>query len=294
MPTRPDWFDATLLPYESHWLDLDGHRLHYLDVGTGPTLLMLHGNPTWGFLYRCLVAGLADRFRCVVPDHPGFGLSQARAGYGFTAAEHAEVVRGFVEALDLRDVTPIVQDWGGPIGLGAAVRDPDRYAGLVVGNTWAWPSSLWTRSFGQVMGGPLTGWLMSQRLNLFVGQMVPRMMRRRTLTPAERAMYAGPFPTVDSRRPVRVLPDQISAAGPFLRDLEGRLGAIAGKPSLLLWATGDIAFGDGERRRWQQVLTDRTDHTLHGAGHFWQDDAGEEAVAVIRGWFDDRGRPGHG
>jgi haloalkane dehalogenase len=198
-------------------------------------------------------------------------------------------VRRFVDTLDLRDVTMIVQDWGGPIGLGAAVRDPGRYSGLVIGNTWAWPSSLWTRAFGAVMGGPLTGPLMSQHLNLFVGQMVPRMMRRRSLTDAERAMYAGPFPTVESRRPVRVLPGQISAAEPFLRDLESRLPEIAGLPSLLLWADGDIAFGSGERNRWQQVLTDRTDHTLTGAGHFWQDDAGEEAAQVIGDWMVDRG-----
>lgn len=289
MPERPPWFDAGLMPFESHWLEMDGHTLHFVDEGSGPTLLMVHGNPSWSFLYRRMIPALSDRFRCIALDHPGFGLSQARPGYGFTAAEHSAVMRRFVAALDLSRITLVVQDWGGPIGLGAAVAEPDRYAALVVGNTWAWPSNLWTRSFGMVMGGPVIGPILTQRLNLFAGQMLPRMMRRRTLTPGERAMYAGPFPTPQSRAPARILASQISGAAAFLRDLESGLPEISGRPSLLLWATGDIAFGDGERRRWQQVLTDRTDHTLEGAGHFWQDDAAEEAVGAIRDWSSARG-----
>lgn len=285
MPERPAWFDEDLLPYPSNWIDVDGNGVHYLDVGSGPTLLMVHGNPTWSFLYRRMIARLSGRFRCVAFDHPGFGLSTAAPGYRFTAAEHSAVAQGFVQALDLRDITVVVQDWGGPIGLGAAARDPQRYAGLVVGNTWAWPSSLWTKSFGQVMGGPVTGDLLNRRLNLFVSKMLPSMMRRRRLTDAELAMYSGPFPTQQSRRPAQVLPLQIRTAKPFLAEVKSRLPAITGLPSLLLWADGDIAFGEGERRRWQSLLTDRTDHLLAGAGHFWQDDAGEEASAVLAEWL---------
>lgn len=288
MPTRPAWFDPTLFPVESRWLDVDGHQVHYVDEGDGPVLLMLHGNPTWSFLYRRLIAGLSDRFRCVAPDLPGFGLSSARGGYGFTAAEHSAVVRRFVEALGLTDVTPVVQDWGGPIGLGAVVAEPERYRALVVGNTWAWPSSASMRRFSAVMGGPWTGELVSQRLNLFVGQLIPRVMRRRTLTAGERTMYRGPFPTVESRVPVRVFPRELVTAEPFLADLESRLGVLAEKPALLLWADKDIAFHAPERRRWQALLPDRRDHVLHGAGHYWQDDAGEEAVLVIRDWWADR------
>jgi haloalkane dehalogenase len=80
MHERPAWFDETLLPYSSHWIEVQGHTIHYLDEGSGPTLLMLHGNPTWSFLYRRLIAGLSDRFRCVALDYPGFGLSRAAAG----------------------------------------------------------------------------------------------------------------------------------------------------------------------------------------------------------------------
>ena len=285
MHERPAWFDAELLPYGSSWVTAAGQDVHYLDVGSGPTLLMLHGNPTWSFLYRRMIERLSGRFRCVAPDLPGFGLSTAAAGYGFTAAEHCSVVESFVKELDLRGITMIVQDWGGPVGLGAAVRDPQRYERLVIGNTWAWPSGWWTRSFGQVMGGPVTGEVLNQRLNLMLSMMLPFMMRRRKLTDAELAMYRGPFPTAESRLPVRVLPREISAARPFLQDLEQRLSTIRDLPSLLLWADADIAFRAGERRRWQQILTERSDHLLAGAGHFWQDDAGEEAADVLAEWW---------
>lgn len=291
MAERPAWFDPELLPYDSHWLGLDGHEIHYLDVGTGPTLLMLHGNPTWSFLYRRLIAGLSDRFRCIAPDYPGFGLSTAAPGFDYTAAEQSGVVSRFITELDLQSVTLVVQDWGGPVGLGAAVRDPDRFSALVIGNTWAWPSNPWTSMFSEVMGGRLTGELMSQRLNLFVGQMIPGMMRRRTLTRAERAMYAGPFPTVQSRVPVRVFPREIRTAKPFLERLRADLPTLTDRPALLFWADRDVAFKEGERRIWQQLLTHRYDHLLAGAGHYWQDDAGEEAALVIRDWFD-QGQPG--
>ena len=278
-----------MFPVESHWLSLDGHRLHYVDEGSGPTLLMLHGNPTWSFLYRRLIASLRNDFRCVALDYPGFGLSTPAAGYRFTVPEHSDVVRRFVDALDLSEVTAIVQDWGGPIGMGAAVADPDRYTGFVIGNTYAWPSLSPDKALlSELMGSRLLGGLLNQRLNLFVGRMMPFLLQRE-LSDAETAMYRGPFPTPASREPVRVLPREIRTAQPFLARLEAELPLVTDKPSLLLWGDKDVAFKQPERRRWQAMLTRRRDHTLHGAGHFWQDDAGEEAASVILDWFaDDR------
>ncbi len=286
MRQRPEWFDAAEFPYPSQWAEVDGHQIHYVDVGSGPTLLMLHGNPTWSFLYRRLIAGLSDRFRCIALDYPGFGLSEPAPGYTFTAAEHSAVVARFAAELDLQDAVPVVQDWGGPIGIGAMLADPDRYRGLIVGNTWAWPATARFRPFAELMGNPIVGELTSKRLNGFLRVLVPQGLQRRSLRPAEMAMYLGPFPTPQSREPVRIFPHEILAARPFLEHLEQGLPTIGERPSLLLWADKDFAFREGERRRWQQILTNRTDYTLYGASHYWQDDAGEEASLVIRHWWD--------
>ena len=135
--SRPAWVPEDLYPFESRHAEVDGSRVHYVDEGGGPPLLLLHGNPTWSFLYREIVLGLRDRFRCIALDLPGFGLSTAAPGYGFTPAEHADVVERFVLTLDLNDAAMMVQDWGGPIGFAVATRHPDRFSGFVVGNTWA-------------------------------------------------------------------------------------------------------------------------------------------------------------
>jgi haloalkane dehalogenase len=137
--TRPAWLTSELYPFEDRWLDIDGSTVHYVDEGRGPLLLLLHGNPTWSFLYRNIIRALSDSYRCIALDYPGFGLSTARDGYGFTPREHSRVVEKLALTLDLKDVTIMVQDWGGPIGLGFAGRHPDRIRAVVIGNTWRGP-----------------------------------------------------------------------------------------------------------------------------------------------------------
>jgi haloalkane dehalogenase len=124
----------------------------------GQTLLLLHGNPTWSFLYREIIKALRNEFRCIAIDYPGFGLSTPPPGYGFTPTEHAHTVETFVKQLDLSAVTMMVQDWGGPIGFAAATRHPDRFSRFVIGNTWAWPKSdpgsqIFSRVLGSALGG---------------------------------------------------------------------------------------------------------------------------------------------
>src|SRR2546422_11511221 len=105
----PPWIPRDLYPFESRFADAGGARVNSVDEGSGPPLLLLHGNPTWSFLYRRIITGLRDRYRCVALDYPGFGLSRAVAGYGFTPAEHAKIVERLVLRLDLKDVTMMVQ-----------------------------------------------------------------------------------------------------------------------------------------------------------------------------------------
>ncbi len=171
-------------PCESRFATIDGCRVHYVDEGKGPVLLFLHGNPAWSFLYRHIIRELRGSFRCVALDYPGFGLSAAREGYDFRPASHAKVVKGFIEALDLGEVTMMVQDWGGPIGFWAAAAMPKRMHGLVIGNTFAWPVSgdPHFERFSAMMGGALGGFLI-RRFNLFVNLLVPAGCARRKPSP---------------------------------------------------------------------------------------------------------------
>jgi haloalkane dehalogenase len=281
-PARPAWVPADLYPFESHYADVGGSRVHYLDEGTGPPLLLLHGNPTWSFLYREIVTGLRDRYRCIAVDYPGFGLSTAAPGYGFTPAEHAGVVEQMILRLDVTGVTMMVQDWGGPIGFAAATRHPDRFAGFVIGNTWAWPKAdPGTQLFSRLLGGPIGRRLIVNR-NLFVERLLPTGVRQRTLPDAVMNAYRGPFPTPASRRPTAVFPREILASRPFLAEVERGLPALSDRPALIVWPTNDVAFRDRERRRWEQLFPDHTTVSLEGAGHYIQEDAPEEIVAAVR------------
>ena len=285
---RPAWVDDRLYPFDDHRLDLgSGGTLHYLDEGPrdGPPLLLLHGNPTWSFLYRDVVSALRDRFRCIAPDYPGFGLSTAPEGYGFAPVEHAAVLERLVAELDLRDVTMMVQDWGGPIGFAVAGRHPERFARFVVGNTWAWPMtgnrSAWV--FSKVLGGPVGKWLILRR-NVFVERILPGGVKRRSLSPEVMDQYRGPFPTPGSRLPVWVFPREITGSEAFLREVEHGLSRLRDRPALIVWPDKDPAFRERERRRWQETFADHRLVPLNGAGHYIQEDAPEEIVAAIRSW----------
>lgn len=282
--TPPAWLDRSLYPFESRFIRVEGAPVHYVDEGSGPILLMLHGNPTWSFVYRNLILGLRDRFRCIAIDYPGFGLSGTPAGFGFTPAEHARVVEEVVTRLDLCDATMMIQDWGGPIGCAVAVRQPERFSAFVVGNTSAWPKAdLGTQVFSRVLGSRVGQSLITRR-NLFVEKILPMGVRRRALSDEVMAAYRGPFSTRESRRPTAVFPREIVASRAFLAEVAAGLSALADRPALIVWPTNDFAFGDAERRRWEALFGDHRTITLDGAGHYIQEDAAEEIIDAIAAW----------
>jgi haloalkane dehalogenase len=279
-----DWIPKQLYPFDDHFADVEGARVHYVDEGSGPPLLLLHGNPTWSFLWRDVIKGLSDRYRCIAPDYPGFGLSQAPAGYGFTPAEHARVIEQLVLSLDLRDITLMVQDWGGPIGFSVATRQPDRFSAFVIGNTWAWPKSdPGTQIFSRLLGGPI-GKRMIVGRNFFVEKIVPGGVRRKKLSDEVMNAYRGRFPDKQSRLPMWVFPREILGSRDFLAEIERGLPSLSDRPALIVWPTKDVAFKEPERKRWEQVFPNHRIVLIEGAGHYVPEDAPEEIVAAVRDW----------
>jgi haloalkane dehalogenase len=272
---RPAWVDNELFPFASKFLRIDGHTIHYVDEGHGPLLLLYHGNPTWSFLYRRLIADLRDRFRCVAFD--------------YRAPELADVAERVVEALDLGQITVMVHDWGGPVGLGAAARHPDRYQAVVIGNTWAWPArTLRARVVNSVFSalwGRWPGRLAVEHANAFAKVILPAGHHRTTLTEREMKQYLGPYPNPASRRPCHVLPREIVRAKQFLREVEAGLNDLAHLPTLIVWANRDFAFHKQELAQWESIFSDHQTHVLHGAGHFFQDDAAAEVARVLTDWM---------
>jgi haloalkane dehalogenase len=282
---RPAWVDDALFPFESRFLEVDGQVVHYVDEGLGPILLMLHGNPTWSFVYRQVIALLRDRFRCIALDYPGFGLSSAGPGYGHLPEEHAEVVVSFLDHLRLSGVTLVAHDWGGPIGLRAVQQRPEKFERLVLANTWAWPMNgdLRAELASRLVGGPV-GRVLIQRLNLFVNASIPAGHRLRKPAPAELAHYRTALATPSRRTATAVLARHITASSAFLADTKAALADLASLPTLIVWGNADIAFGDKERQRWEQTFKDHRTVIIDGAGHFVQSDAPDQFAGAIRDW----------
>ncbi len=282
---RPTWVDNSLFPFESRFVDIDGNTVHYIDEGSGPTLLMLHGNPTWSFLWRDAIDALRHDFRCIAIDYPGLGLSKPHAGYRYLPEEHADVVTGFVDALGLQEVTLVGQDWGGPIGLAAAQRRPGVFDRLVLVNTWAWPvnGDLHFEAFSRIVGGLPMRFLVRQ-FNLLVNAFIPTGHRRRRPTDAEMAHYRNALDTPERRQASAVLPGRILASREFFAEVEAGLAGIAHLPTLIVWGDADIAFRAQERERLESTFTSHRTVIVEGAGTYVESDAPEEFVAAIRDW----------
>ncbi|MCZ6531755.1 MAG: alpha/beta fold hydrolase [SAR324 cluster bacterium] len=274
-----------LYPFEHRFADLgNGIEMHYVDEGEGETLLMLHGNPSWSFLYRKMILKLRGNFRCIVPDYPGFGLTETPPGYGFTPGEHSENIERFVDKLGLRDMTLIVQDWGGPVGLGLAIRRPELVKRFVIGNTWAWPlvGQRGFEVFSWLMVGPV-GRTMAYLFNgvarfFFMKGFVHRPEKE------VRGMYLAPFRRRADRRQTSISPRLLIKAADYLSEVEKGLERIGDRPVFLPWGVKDFAFQEKERQRFEKIFPNHKTLLLE-ASHFWQEDAGEEAADAIREWM---------
>lgn len=281
---RPAWVPERLFPFESRFVDLDGCRVHFIDEGSGPTLLFLHGNPTWSFLYRNIISRLRDRYRCIALDYPGFGLSTPRHDYGFTAAEHARVVEALLGRLGLSGITMMGQDWGGPIGLAVAGRQPEAFAGFVLGNTWAWPlnGDLYFEAAARAMSNPLAR-LVIVRWNAFVNVMIPLGTRTK---PSREVMdaYRGPFRDAGERKPTAVFPQQLLGSRAFMDDVYRSLPQIAHLPVLFTWGRRDFALRARVELPKLQALFPHHDTLLLDAKHFIQEDAPAEIADAIGRW----------
>lgn len=278
--------DPELFPFQSRFYESSVGRVHYIDEGSGIPILLLHGNPTWSFLYRKIVPRLQDGFRCIAVDYPGFGLSDHPDGYGYTPEEHARVIGELVDHLDLDGFLFMVQDWGGPIGFDIATKRADRVRGIVHGNTWFWPvDTLMFKVFPRVMS---TRFMQRQIIekNFFVERIMPRSMVH-PLSQAEMDHYRRPQPTPEARLGVAEFPRQILRAEPLLARLEKDVPRLLGaKPVVFVWGMKDPAFRPRHvLPKARAAFSDQEVVELRDASHYIQEDAPEAIADAIRGRF---------
>ncbi len=287
-------------PFESHFVDIEGRRIHYVDEGKGETILMLHGNPTWSYLYRHFILALRGKYRCVAIDHLGFGFSEKPADADYSMKAHIRRLGEFVDALNLENITLVVQDWGGIIGLGWAHANKEKISRLFIMNTTGFPVDFggvremgkdtpWGIGLLWLLKIPLLGELFVQGMNGFVKYFVPMgIHNKERLTPEVMAGYEAPYPTWGSRRTHLLSPRQIPALPrnnhPIMNLLKETELGLAGwtVPTQIAWGLRDPVFTEWFIGKFEALLPNhRPTLKLKNASHFLQDDEPEPLIESL-------------
>lgn len=288
-PGRPFAVSEAEYPFDSQWLETDGGSLHYVDEGSGPAVLFLHGNPTWSYLYREPMRALRSSVRAIALDYPGFGFSGAPADYRFRPRDHARWVDRLIGRLGVDRFVLVAHDWGGPIGLSVAAARPERVAGVVLTNTWCWRPTGRLAAFSLLAGGrwtrPLYRWAHPFARCLLPLGLRPDRRRSRVLRAyripfAERSRWEE---TGDSDSPPWVLARSIRTERSWIEEVGGQLGDLADVPVQLVWGARDPVLGSRQvRNRWGRLLPRSHVRVLGDAGHYVPEDRPDAVAEAVR------------
>jgi cis-3-alkyl-4-acyloxetan-2-one decarboxylase len=279
-----------LYPFESQSLDLDGLRYHYLDEGSGEPLVMVHGNPSWSFYYRHLVSGLSDRYRCIVPDHIGCGLSDKPSddGYDYHLERRVDDLEALLEQLGVtQDVTLVLHDWGGMIGMAWAERHPEAVRRLVLLNTAAFHLPKTKRVPWQIRltRTPL-GTVLVRGLNAFSLGATYMGVARRPMPREVREAYCAPYDSWKNRiatlRFVEDIPLSETDRGyGLISDVEASLDGFSDRPTLICWGEKDFVFDKHFLAVWEDKLPQAQVRRFPDSGHYVLEDAPEEILEEV-------------
>ncbi len=276
-----------IYPWKSHWANVPGlseKAQHYIDEGSGDAILMLHGNPTWSFYYRELIRFFSERYRVVVPDHIGSGLSEKPEKWTYRLEDHIGNIERLVEKLNLKNITLVIHDWGGAIGMGFATRHPELVKRLVILNTAAFYLKDIPKRI-QFCRIPLLGEWFVRQLNGFAYP-ATWMASVQGLPESVKQGYLYPYNSYQNRvgvsRFVRDIPletDHPTYA--TLRKIEENLKKL-NLPTLILWGGQDFCFHKAFFERWKQIYPHARAVWFENAGHYVVEDAKDQVLSEIQ------------
>ncbi len=277
------WLDRKEYPFRSNYFEINGQRMHYIDEGTGETLLFVHGTPSWSFDFRHVIGDLGKSHRCVAIDHIGFGLSDKPARYDYTTINHARTLEQFILHKDLRNITLIVHDFGGPIGLHFAINHPERVSRLVILNSWLWSSEA-DPDFVKMKGilkSPLLPFLY-RYLNFSPRFILPKAFGSTKPSRKVLAHYAKPFANSAQRNGALAFARSLLNDQAWFEALWAGRTSIATKPTLLIWGMKDPILKEKLLEKFQGGFPHAQTVILADSGHFPQEEAPQRVSAAIR------------
>jgi haloalkane dehalogenase len=291
---RPSWLPPEEFPFESRFLDLDGHRIHYVDEGSGPPLLFVTAGAVWSFVFRPLIERLRDRYRCIALDLPGAGLSRAADGYETGLKPASRVVERFVLSLGLRDVTVVLHDLGVGIALGAAARHPERFQAIVVIEGFGWSlqdENPKVARMLRVVGGR-TVRAVNGATNILARASTMSFGVGRHLSRAGKRAFRGPFGDRGARRDALLMLRDASHADDYLRTVDRALRTtLSDRPLLLVFGEKSPARKAGFPDQWKSRFPEAALVVVEGGHHFPQMDEPDLVADAIRSWGAERVAP---
>jgi len=274
----------TEYPFTPRFFDIDGHRMAYLDEGNGLPVVMVHGNPSWSYLYRNLVLGLREQYRCIVPDHMGCGFSDKPQTYSYRLTAHIDNLSLLLDHLGITRCVLVVHDWGGAIGVGWAGRHPERVAGVVVLNTAAFRSRRMPLRIA-VCRWPLLGPFLVRGLNGFARAATVMAVKQR-MRPEIARSFLAPYDSWYNRiallRFVQDIPMRADhPSWPALVEVETALDRLHDCPLLLCWGGRDFCFNDHFYGEWRRRFPQAQAYHFPDAGHYLLEDALVEIQPLV-------------
>jgi len=284
-------------PFKSHFLDLNGLKYHYLDEGRGEPVVMVHGNPTWSFYYRNLVKTLRSDYRVIAPDHMGCGLSDKPADsyYSFTLKQRVDDLEALLDSLKIgKNITLVLHDWGGMIGMAYASRHPERIARLVILNTAAFhlPESKPFPPLLKLCRDTQLGAFLVQGLNAFALVAARIGCKRNPMSAELRKAYCSPYQKWHDRlavlrfvQDIPLVPDD--SGYDLVSEVAEGLHRFAGLPMTICWGELDFVFDRHFREEWQRRFPNAEVHSFADCGHYILEDAQDEVIPIIQKFLKD-------
>jgi haloalkane dehalogenase len=287
---RPRWLDEQLYPFQSRFVEVEGNRIHYIDEGSGPTLLLLHPGVGWSFMYSDIIQELRARFRCIAPDLPGFGLSPAAPGFQHTLTGDSRLLERFMQTLGLSDVTLFSHDVTGSIALGVVARRPEWFRAVIILPSFAWPVESYRSVYTMIglVGSPFFRFL-SYNFNFFLEYALKNLTKRpaQHFSEREKRAYRGPNLDRAVRRYPHDLFKSVTKSHDYLVDLEQRLSAIKEMPALLIFGDLDATIKLGWLARMERIFPRHRSIVMKGSHHFPQVYDSAAVANAIRSFWDE-------
>ncbi len=271
-------------PFAVQRFSIGTHALSYVDEGSGPAVVMVHGNPSWSYLYRNLITGLKSNYRVIAPDHMGCGLSDKPEPYPYRLERHIENLGLLLDHLQIESCVLVVHDWGGAIGMGWAGMHPDRIAGLVVLNSAAFPSPHIPLRIN-VCRQPLIGPLLVRGLNGFARAATFMAVEKR-MDPRVKEGFLAPYDSWRNRvaiyRFIRDIPmHQRHPSWETLQAVAASLGGLRKKPMLIIWGGRDFCFNRPFYEEWRRRFPGAEGYYFEQAGHYVLEDVLPETLKQV-------------